>query len=631
MSDEILYSEDGETDPLATAMAVSGASRAKADAFLDDQRHHIHEQLKHLHLSVWEKQLGVVLRLATIIVGIAFAAGVALLVWQAANSSGLIVESFAVPPDMAARGLSGDVVASQVLDKLTAMQEATSSSRGPQSYQNNWGNNLKVEIPETGVSVGEMQRFLQEWLGHDTRIRGEVFRTASGIAVTARAGAETGATFEGKESDLDALVQKAAEHVYGSTQPYRYANYLDRNVNAPGLADRRARARAIYWELTRAPDLQERAWAWNGLGTLSVDSEGPLRGNRTAAAYYRRAIQVWPDFTVGHFALGFREFYLNREENELAAFRAASSLLHRSRVPDVNPKILETVRANNDSMIAFLTGDWAEGARLARAAADLHVIMANQNYHLSQLFAFLALARLHDAGAIAAYFRDLGITTFPNSNNVVKLQFLATRGDWRGLVANMRARDPKVLEQGYGYLPVSRGLHAWALAEMGDAKGAEALIAPAPADCDGCNLARAHIAELQGQHARADFWFARVEIAAPSIPFADTDWGEALLARGKPDAGIEKFKLASAKGPHFADPLEGWGEALMAKNQSHLALAKFAAADKYAPNWGRLHLKWGEALVYAGKKDEARAQFQKAATLDLSVADKAELAKANRS
>ena len=114
------------------------------------------------------------------------------------------------------------------------------------------------------------------------------------------------------------------------------------------------------------------------------------------------------------------------------------------------------------------------------------------------------------------------------------------------------------------------------------------------------------IAAWQRQWGRADYWFARAVKAAPSIPFAYADWGQSLLARGKPDAAIAKFTLANQKGPHFADPLEGWGEALMAKNQSHLALAKFAEAEKYAPNWGRLHLKWGEALVYAGKKDEAQ-------------------------
>ena len=114
---------------------------------------------------------------------------------------------------------------------------------------------------------------------------------------------------------------------------------------------------------------------------------------------------------------------------------------------------------------------------------------------------------------------------------------------------------------------------------------------------------------------------------APSIPFAYADWGQALLARGEPDAAIEKFKTANQKGPHFADPLEGWGEALMAKNHSDLARAKFEEAEKYAPNWGRLHLKWGEALAYAGQKDEAQKQFALAAGLDLSATDKAELAK----
>ena len=87
---------------------------------------------------------------------------------------------------------------------------------------------------------------------------------------------------------------------------------------------------------------------------------------------------------------------------------------------------------------------------------------------------------------------------------------------------------------------------------------------------------------------------------------------------------IAKFNIAKQKGPHFAD-LWKVGAALMAKNQQ--ALGEFEEANKYAPNWGRLHLKWGEALSYAGKKDEAQKQYGLAAGLDLSSADKAELAK----
>ncbi len=239
-------------DPFAAAMALGSASRAKADRFLEertalaiDQRHHLHEQFKQLRLSIWEKRTGVLLRAATVIVGVAVAGFFGLMVWDAARSSGLIVEPFAVPSDMAANGLTGQV-ASQMLDKLSAMQAITYSSRPPQTYENNWGDNLKVEIPETGISIGELQQFLKDWLGHDTRITGEVYRTATGIAVTAREGSEAGATFTGPESDLDGLMQQAAEHVYSVTQPFRYANYLDRDLAAPDIAGRAARASVIY-------------------------------------------------------------------------------------------------------------------------------------------------------------------------------------------------------------------------------------------------------------------------------------------------------------------------------------------------------------------------------------------------
>jgi tetratricopeptide (TPR) repeat protein len=134
------------------------------------------------------------------------------------------------------------------------------------------------------------------------------------------------------------------------------------------------------------------------------------------------------------------------------------------------------------------------------------------------------------------------------------------------------------------------------------------------------------IAEQKGDHANADAWFAKSEAQTPSLPLTDLWWGQALLARGQADAAIEKFKLANQKGPHFADPLEGWGEALMAKNQSRSALEKFAEAEKYAPNWGRLHLKWGEALAFVGRKGEAAKHFARAAQLDLTPAEKSELA-----
>ncbi len=47
---------------------------------------------------------------------------------------------------------------------------------------------------------------------------------------------------------------------------------------------------------------------------------------------------------------------------------------------------------------------------------------------------------------------------------------------------------------------------------------------------------------------------------APSLPFAEAEWGAALLAKGDADGAIAKETLANQKGPHFADPLEVWAK-----------------------------------------------------------------------
>ena len=44
------------------------------------------------------------------------------------------------------------------------------------------------ELIATGVSVGEIYRFLRGWLGHETRVSGEITRSGDGIALTARIG-----------------------------------------------------------------------------------------------------------------------------------------------------------------------------------------------------------------------------------------------------------------------------------------------------------------------------------------------------------------------------------------------------------------------------------------------------------
>jgi tetratricopeptide (TPR) repeat protein len=623
-------------DPVAGAIALQGASREKADAFLEnqnalifdqramiaDQRHHLHEQFKQLHLSVWEKRLGVLLRVATLCVGVAAAAGMVLMVRDARESNGLIVEPFSVPSDLASRGLTGQAVASRMLDKLAELQNRTQSARPPQSYANNWGKDLKVEIPETGISVGEFQRFLREWLGHDTHITGELWRTQTGVAISARAGGDSGEVVTGTEADLDNMIQKAAENVYRVTQPYRYANYLDRFYQDAGPVPEDAKARvdkadAIYRRLTYDPNPVERAWAWNGLGTQAWSARGDIAAGNE---YYRKSLLERPDFGIALSALSQWSWDYGHWGEALAVAAHYHEVL-----PD---------SATGKILLARYTADIAEMQRTAALAlANARTPAAAS---IPKLYLTIAAAQLHDtrnarilhnacAQSASHFERFTCAKQWPYS--------LAQTEEWRTLTTEEPQAENAIRNSGIGwdshteFVRAMRPLLALAKAHLGDVGGAETLIATSPLDCDLCNDIRGQIAGMAGRAKQSDAWFARVIAAAPSVPVAYADWGQTLLTRGEPDAAIEKFKLANQKGPHFADPLEGWGEALMAKSQSHLALAKFAEANKYAPNWGRLHLKWGEALAYAGKKDEATAQFARAAQLDLSASDKIELAK----
>ena len=632
------YDPEITPDPIATGIALGRASSAidsEAIAFLHDQRLHLHEQFRHLReqlrLRLWEQRTGVFLRVATAIVGVAVASGFALMVWDAAHSKGLVIEPFSVPPDLAQRGQTGEVIAAQMIDKLTAMTKSE-SSRAAQSYANNWGNNIKVEIPETGVSIGELRNFLREWLGHDIRSSGEIYHTAGGIAVTARASGEEGATFEGKESELNALIQKAAEHVYEVTQPYRYANYLDRNYDPKGAAQRVAKATQVYRRLIAGDDRKEEGWAWNGLATIQFNF---YADNRKSAWYYRKALAADPDSDLFHYSLAARNTPLGQEEE---GFRNISEFIRRAELgtPDLNPRYARSALAQARGVVLSSVGDFAGAVRLETEAAerlDSFSVLSRSNF---LNVALTSMARSHDLAAMRAYLKALGWREIPPGYLGVHFWYAMESGDWRPVLAvepalnaptgANRLAPARHITNG-DFNPSLWPLIAYAHARTGDMAGAEKILAPLADDNAAAVRMHAMIAELKGEHARADWWFARSEAQTPSLPLTDLWWGQALLARGQADAAIAKFKRANKLGAKFADPLEGWGEALMAKNQSHLALAKFEEASRYAPNWGRLHLKWGAALVYAGKPAEAKTQFDQAAALDLTPSEKSELAR----
>src|SRR6185369_5033003 len=284
---------------------------------------------------------------------LALAAGIGLMVWNAAHSEGLIIESFTVPPDMASCGITGQAVASQMLDELTAMQTVTASVRPAKSYANNWGDDIKVEIPETGMSVGEVYRFLRGWLGHETHISGEVRRTKTSITITARSGRDPGKTFAGTEDEFDALVVKAAEHVYGVTQPYRYAVYLVRYAADLGRPLRLEEGVALQRKQTESRDPLERAWAWNGLAVLDKQIFANVTASRQSAI---NTLTAYP-LSIGYSNLADSETQLGHPQAVLPLLQTLERRL-ADGVTDVTPETIPRLRLTVGQQQAMLLGDY---------------------------------------------------------------------------------------------------------------------------------------------------------------------------------------------------------------------------------------------------------------------------------
>jgi tetratricopeptide (TPR) repeat protein len=624
---------------LAAAMAAALSRRkgtAKNDPELDSflreqtrlarlQTEHLHEQrevqLSHLKLRRFNEWMKAALQVMTACVGATVVVVLGIMAWSASHEHGVVVEAFSVPPDLAARGLTGQVVAGKFLDDLQRMEEQTVTRRAPSTYANNWSGEAKVEIPETGVSIGELHRLLVDWLGRNTRIEGDIYRTPQGLTVAARAGAIPAGDQAGAETDLDALIQAAAEDIYAETQPYRYGIYLDEKGDIKDVQH----AAAQFKELLRTGSAEDRMWSYIGL----ADTQR-LRGEfQGAIGTYSAGIAEFPHFTLYYNTRSSIEHFTN-DERALADARTGREMLKRFGDSYMRRGAGTLVGQQFDETEAYLLGDYAKAADSAVRAYDRD--STGTNVRLDALvdpaLDHASLATLVSRSPVP---RDARQTlTATTDEGLARLTHAFAMGDWAGVVdayTAYNALDTSQLAPGDRLtrtLQASR-LTAIAQARLGQFARAQALIATTPPDCYRCVDARGVIASAAGDWAVADRLFAEAERLAPSPPFAYADQAQSRLARGDLTGAIALLQTVYAKSPHYADALELWGEALARRGDYAGAAAKYAEADRYAPQWGRNHLMWGESMMLSGRYREARAQYEAANRLDLSKPDRAAL------
>src|SRR5437868_6032747 len=101
-------------DPIELAMEAEASGRGP-----EGMAHRLlARQARLIGWQIASERAGVALKALTAAAGLAAAAALAWAVWDASQAAGLIVEPFSVPSSLAQEGMTGQVVASRLLDRM---------------------------------------------------------------------------------------------------------------------------------------------------------------------------------------------------------------------------------------------------------------------------------------------------------------------------------------------------------------------------------------------------------------------------------------------------------------------------------------------------------------------------------
>ncbi|MFL6763488.1 MAG: hypothetical protein ACJ8FB_13145 [Sphingomicrobium sp.] len=612
--------------------AVSPAVAVEAAAFLREQIaltrlqvDHFEAEHRHTIDGTWATRaleaMKIILQGALTLVVIGAAILFANMIWSASRDHSLVIERFAVPPDLANGQINGEQLAGLVADKLATLNASASSFRAENTFDVDWGKDINIEVPGSGVSLGEIDRLLRERLGHQTRIGGTLFHQGSGLRLSLHSGLGAAIAVDGDGKDFDTLAQRAAEALSNATQPYRYSKYLEFNGRADealAVARRAAQSNA---------SANERAWAWAQVSNLLSAKNVPAC---RVAGY--RAIQLDPNNALaflntsnceGFMGHDQRAFDLQKRSVDLAAHGGGG----------LSAVGLETGSKLNRGWQAYLAGDPGKAERvfstpLYNVYGGLEGAMpsfeANAKIMKHELSASTRVAGAEGDAYLLSHLYTVNVYSMPDYARAADV------GDWPAAYARARA-GLRILANHPEGEEIARYASqrfvvpnlARALLGLGQVREARAIVATLPADCYFCLRTRGWVMGLTGDLAAANRDFSVAVAANPRLPFADLEWGRVLLSSGKTAAAETHLRRAAQLAPNFADPRKYLGDVQFAEKRYGDAAASYAAAARLAPRWGANQLMWAKALWQSGSRDESRRRLAAARDMDLSAADRA--------
>lgn len=497
-------------------------------------------------------------------------------VWSAATSRAVVVEAFDTPPALVERGLTPQVMAGMVQDAIGVIQAANLEAARNRNIDNAWTNDIKVQVPNVGISIGDIDRLLRAKLGHETHIGGSVVRNLDGtVSLAVRATGVPPQTFTGPEASLPQLTSKAADYVYGRFEPALFAQYLLRNRTPAETIAFAAEA------MPRVPAEQRAdiAGRWATALSLINDIPGALRKYREAIAFDPYAWRTWGNY-IG-------DVYTSQGEEQGVALGRRLLARIAEAPDDKRPQGTDLLALQNyQTLVQDWTGLLHDGA-VSRAAAGGRNLLVGSDALVSDA---TAEAFRHDP---VAAMNILAITEPSEERTagalLVQGWLRLDRGDGAGAIPllerfNALWAASEDLRYTYEGQPCYLGLAYGLVGRRTEAQAVFDKIGRWTA----CYTAAADVAAAREDARAADRAYARAVALAPSMPLAYQHWGLALLKRGDLVRAEAMFTKANATGPNWADPLKSLGDMAARRGDWKSAVGFYDRATPLAPGWADL-------------------------------------------
>ena len=480
-------------DPAALALALGAASRVEADAFLKRQgrvaellaRKLEHEErFEHSHLR-WRRlddQMKGAMRILLVVMGALLVGAIFAAIWEASQAEGLVVDAFSVPPAVAAGGVTADVLADDLTTRFAAIRDFANEHSLARSKDVSQDRNqeIKVEIPETGISLTQAWRYLKSWLGNERRLNGNLRDIGDGkIALAVALDGRDAFVLQGTAKDLDKLEDQAAEKIFAEVDPTNYVLYLA----AKGRPADALAAAARLQQLAKTPAEMSDAYALWANETHYWTGDLALAMTRA-----RIAIAQDPKTTASHMELMNLFATLGHDEEASAQAREIAGKRKEDEPAWQNSDGVTYVKLEASDLRNTTSGDFQQALRQPCYSRRLCSI-----FGLDLRPAEYA-ARLHDAKLSRALSADAAAAGLTDAEQQQRTRyFVAIAGqDWPAALVSARAyvdaiQAIPVAPRLRSILVATRERRCWPMPwpgpEISPARTAQSMAHPATAIC----------------------------------------------------------------------------------------------------------------------------------------------------